>query len=57
MGQEPILFDTTVAENIGLGKEAATLEEIEQAAKNANAHDFVTENLPEKYNTNVGMFI
>ena len=54
VGQEPVLFDTTVAENIALGKEGATQEEIVQAAKDANVHDFVVNNLPEGYNTNVG---
>ena len=57
VGQEPILFDTTVAENIALGKREATLEEIQQAAKDANVHDFVSENLPDGYETNVGMWI
>ena len=53
VGQEPVLFDTAVAENISLGKLGATKEEIEKAAKDANAHDFVT-SMPEGYSTNVG---
>jgi ABC-type multidrug transport system fused ATPase/permease subunit len=41
VNQEPILFATTIAENIRFGKENATDEEIINAAKNANAHDFI----------------
>ncbi len=41
VNQEPILFATTIYENIKFGKEDATDEEIKQAAKNANAHDFI----------------
>ena len=53
VSQEPVLFDTTIAENIRFGKEDATLEEIQEAAKNANAHDFIC-SLPDGYNTRVG---
>ena len=53
MSQEPVLFDTTIAENIRYGKEGATLEEIEDAAKAANAYGFISE-LPNGFNTNVG---
>ena len=53
MSQEPILFDTTIAENIRYGKEDATMEEIQEAAKSANAHEFVSE-LPKGYDTLVG---
>lgn len=41
VGQEPVLFGTTVYENIRYGKEDATKEEIEIAAKAANAHVFI----------------
>jgi ABC-type multidrug transport system fused ATPase/permease subunit len=41
VNQEPILFNTTIYENIKFGKESATDEEIISAAKNANAHDFI----------------
>ena len=41
VSQEPILFDTTIAENICYGKEGVTKEKIEEAARNANAHDFI----------------
>jgi subfamily B ATP-binding cassette protein MsbA len=47
------LFNDTVKNNIGLGKEEATEEEIIEAAKIANAHDFISE-LPQGYNTNIG---
>ena len=53
VSQEPILFQTTIKENILFGKMNATLDEVEQAAKMANAHDFIME-LPDKYNTLVG---
>ena len=42
VSQEPVLFGTTIAENISFGKEGATLEEIVSAAKIANAHSFIT---------------
>ena len=51
--QEAILFDESVAENIALGKPGATRAEIEQAAKDAAAHDFIME-LPLGYDTSVG---
>ena len=53
VSQEPVLFDTTIAENIRYGKEDATMEEIQEAAKNANAHNFIME-LPKGYDTLVG---
>ncbi|GFR19390.1 ATP-dependent translocase ABCB1 [Trichonephila clavata] len=53
VGQEPVLFSTTIAENICLGKPGATQEEVVQAAKLANVHSFI-EALPLKYNTLVG---
>lgn len=53
VGQEPVLFSTTIAENICLGKPGATQEEVMQAAKLANVHSFI-EALPLKYNTLVG---
>jgi len=51
--QDSILFNDTVKNNIGLGKENATDEEIIEAAKIANAHDFIMD-LPNGYNTNIG---
>ncbi|XP_049836463.1 multidrug resistance protein homolog 49-like [Schistocerca gregaria] len=53
VGQEPVLFATTIAQNIRYGKENATQEEIEKAAKEANAHDFIIK-LPQGYDTMVG---
>ena len=41
VSQEPILFDTTIAENIAYGCEAVTLEKVMEAAKQANIHDFI----------------
>ena len=55
VGQEPVLFLGTVAENIAYGKEGASREEGEEAARNANAHGFIMSNLPHGYNTNVGI--
>ncbi|MBV9550303.1 MAG: ABC transporter ATP-binding protein, partial [Alphaproteobacteria bacterium] len=51
--QEPILFDESVAENIALGKPEASRAEIEAAARDAAAHDFIAE-LPQGYDTRVG---
>ena len=51
--QDSILFNDTVRNNIALGKENATDQEIVEAAKIANAHDFITE-LPNGYDTNIG---
>lgn len=46
VGQEPVLFDTTIRENIRYGNENVTEEEMIKAAKEANAHDFISK-LPE----------
>ncbi|HCB02210.1 MAG TPA: hypothetical protein DEP19_07490 [Anaerolineae bacterium] len=51
--QKPHLFHDTIANNIRLGKVDATDEEIIQAAKSAQLHDFI-ESLPEKYETIIG---
>ncbi|CAF3841899.1 unnamed protein product, partial [Rotaria sp. Silwood1] len=51
--QEPVLFDMSIYENIRFGKVNATQKEIEQAAQDANAHDFIMQ-LPNKYQTIVG---
>ncbi|KAJ2750878.1 hypothetical protein GGI19_004843 [Coemansia pectinata] len=53
VGQEPILFNYTIGENIAYGKPGATQHEIEEAAKEANIYNFVR-NLPDGFNTNVG---
>jgi subfamily B ATP-binding cassette protein MsbA len=51
--QETFLFGTTVSENIRFGREGASREEIEAAAKAANAHQFIAA-LPDGYETQVG---
>ncbi|HEX7905067.1 MAG TPA: ABC transporter ATP-binding protein [Chitinophagaceae bacterium] len=51
--QEPILFNDSIANNIKLGKEDATEEEIIHAAKVANAHHFITHK-EQGYSTNIG---
>jgi len=52
--QEDFLFSTSVAENIAYGKPDATREEIISCAKKANAHQFITEQLSDGYDTEVG---
>ena len=51
--QEPILFNSSIAENIALGMTVAKPEDIIQAAKIANAHNFI-EKKEQGYNTNIG---
>lgn len=51
--QEPFLFSGTIAENIAYGKPGASFDEIVEAARAANAHDFVSAK-PEGYDTMVG---
>ncbi|CAH0600439.1 unnamed protein product [Chrysodeixis includens] len=53
VGQEPVLFNTTVRENIRYGREDASNEEIEKCARQANAHHFIMK-LPKGYDTLVG---
>jgi ATP-binding cassette subfamily B (MDR/TAP) protein 1 len=53
VGQEPTLFATTIRGNIQYGNPDATQEQIEEAARLANAHDFITA-FPEGYETQVG---
>ncbi len=53
VSQEPILFATTIAENIRYGRPEATDDEVAAAAQAANAHDFVTA-FPEGFQTLVG---
>src|SRR3954469_3313480 len=50
---DPFLFSATVAENIAYARAAPTREEIERAARRAQAHDFIAR-LPEGYDTRVG---
>ena len=51
--QEPLLFSTSIGENIAYGRPGATTAEIERAAAAAGAHDFIVR-LPEGYETPVG---
>ena len=53
VSQEPILFSSTIRENIRYGRPDASEAEIEAAARAANAHEFVTR-FPEGYDTPVG---
>jgi ATP-binding cassette subfamily B protein/subfamily B ATP-binding cassette protein MsbA len=51
--QEPLLFSSTIADNIRYGRLDATMEEIVAAAEAANAHEFISA-LPQKYDTTLG---
>ena len=51
--QEAMLFDESIADNIALGRPGASQAEIEQAARDAAAHDFISE-MPQGYQTRVG---
>ncbi len=53
VAQEPILFSTSIAENIRYGRDGASDADVEAAARAANAHDFITA-LPQGYATPVG---
>ncbi|KAK4292716.1 hypothetical protein Pmani_034533 [Petrolisthes manimaculis] len=53
VGQEPVLFATTIAENIRYGRQGVSEADIQEAAKEANAHTFIT-GLPKQYETEVG---
>uniref|UniRef100_A0A671LL31 ATP-binding cassette sub-family B member 5 n=1 Tax=Sinocyclocheilus anshuiensis TaxID=1608454 RepID=A0A671LL31_9TELE len=53
VSQEPVLFATTISENIRYGRQDVTQEEIEQAAREANAYDFIMK-FPDKFETLVG---
>ena len=53
VNQDPILFNDTFFNNISFGVENATLEQVESAARVANAHDFIIAT-PEGYESNIG---
>lgn len=53
VSQNPLLFRGTIAENIRIGRPTATDEQVKEAAKHANAHDFILE-LPDGYDCAVG---
>lgn len=54
VSQEPKLFDLTIEENIRVGKPTASDDEVIQAAKSANVHEWI-DSLPNKYKTPVGV--
>ena len=53
VNQEPILFNDTIFNNIAFGVKDATMEQVVEAAKIANAHEFIMEK-EDGYNTNIG---
>ncbi len=53
VSQEVTLFDDTVLANIAYGREGATREEVEEVARAADAHEFISR-LPERYDTRIG---
>jgi ABC-type multidrug transport system fused ATPase/permease subunit len=53
VGQDAFLFPASISDNIAFGRPDATSEEIEAAARSANAHDFITA-LPQGYQTVLG---
>lgn len=55
VSQEPALFATTIKENILLGRPDASLVEIEEAARVANAHSFIIK-LTDGYDTHVSQY-
>ena len=54
VGQEPVLFNDTIYNNISFGKPGCTRAEVEEAAKHANAYDFIM-GLEEGFDTMVGV--
>ncbi len=53
VNQEPILFNDTIFNNIAFGSKGVTREQVEEAARIANAHDFIMEK-EQGYDTNIG---
>ena len=53
VAQDNLLFSASIAENIAFGRPGASQEEIEEAAKRAQAHEFICK-LPEGYKTKIG---
>ena len=53
VGQEPVLYARSIRENIAYGLEACDPERVEDAARNANAHEFIME-MKDKYDTEAG---
>jgi len=53
IAQDPFLFSATVRENIAFGRPGATAEDVERAARHAQAHEFIVQ-LPDGYDTVIG---
>lgn len=53
VSQDVVLFDTTAAENIGFGREGATREEVERAARQAQAYEFIRQ-MPQGFDSPIG---
>eukprot|EP00058_Branchiostoma_floridae_P026498 XP_002611989.1 hypothetical protein BRAFLDRAFT_91875 [Branchiostoma floridae] len=53
VGQEPVLFARSIKDNISYALDNCSLEEVQRVARQANAHEFITE-LPEGYETGTG---
>jgi|CZKI01.1.fsa_nt_gi subfamily B ATP-binding cassette protein MsbA len=53
VSQEPVLFNDTIYNNLLLGREGASRADVEQAARDAHAHDFIS-TFPQGYDTQVG---
>ena len=53
VSQDVVLFDTTAAENIGFGREGASREQIERAARQAQAYDFIRQ-MPQGFDSRIG---
>ncbi|XP_036846632.1 phosphatidylcholine translocator ABCB4 isoform X2 [Manis javanica] len=53
VSQEPVLFSTTIGENIRYGRSNVTMDEMKKAVKEANAYEFIMK-LPQKFDTLVG---
>ncbi len=53
IAQDPFLFSATVRENVAFGRPGATAEDVERAARHAQAHEFI-EQLPDGYETVIG---
>eukprot|EP00854_Cymbomonas_tetramitiformis_P028157 gene28157-34860_t len=54
VSQDPVLFSMTLHENIAFGDDDASIMRVEQAAKLANAHDFIT-SFPDGYGTKIAI--
>ena len=53
VSQDPVLFNDTIYNNLLLGREGASREDVEEAARSAYAHEFITQ-FPQGYDTQVG---